>query len=125
MFVTSKFPHVSSADQDLPLVVPEDAPQEPFLESFRATISQLAAIDSKIISPLPADCTFSITIDTNDIPNQPEKWLAAGTGPGISESYPRSLRTTTPVRTAYIGPLSVEVYVEESISKGKFIVTNN
>lgn len=95
-------------------------------EQLRATMQRLSVCDASL-SDLPESCSFAVAVEvsnSDDIQTK-DDWV-------LSESQPRGTRredlilgksermgTMRPIRSVSLGPMLLEVYMEESTSKGK------
>ncbi|KAK7206400.1 DNA-binding protein [Myxozyma melibiosi] len=144
VFDVSGFPKIPLRDQDRDLKNIE-LKRPDMDEQFRVCIMKLSTM-SPMLGTLPTDCTFTITIELNDDAEAPtgptSKWVPAESQPqerdplpevtaasddgniavnGNVKTPPRNgmLPKFNPLRHIYMGPLSFDVWVEESKAKEK------
>ncbi|KAK9238116.1 DNA-binding protein [Lipomyces kononenkoae] len=95
-------------------------------EQYRTCIMKLSHTSS-ILGKLPPECTFTITIELNDDAKAPvghdSPWVPADSvtqtpGVPLRSGAPR----VRPLRNALMGPLSFDIWVEESKAKDKVVV---
>ncbi|KAK9345550.1 DNA-binding protein [Lipomyces starkeyi] len=125
VFDMTSFPKVSERDQHVEMKNLNFNMTE-MEEQYRTCIMKLSHTSS-ILGKLPADCTFTITIELNDDAKPPvghdSPWVPAdGITPKLGvplKSVPPKVR---PLRNVLMGPLSFDIWVEESKTKEKVVV---
>ncbi|KAJ8098312.1 DNA-binding protein [Lipomyces tetrasporus] len=125
VFDVTSFPKVSLREQDVEMknLTFNMTDME---EQFRTCIMKLSHVSS-VLGKLPPECTFTVTIELNEEANAPvghdSPWVPADdttSKPGTPlKSVPPKVR---PLRNVLMGPLSFDIWVEESKAKDKVVV---
>ena len=110
-------------------------------DSLRAAMIRTAYSDANL-SPLPEDCTFTLTIEMRDENTRPgnvvpyvaslycseitaneqettSPWMLAEHQPAPGEKHISMGGNTVPIRNVDVGPVRFEMWAEESRTKGK------
>jgi len=110
-------------------------------DSLRAAMIRTAYSDSNL-SPLPDDCTFTLTIEMREAHSRPgsvsipiqrladeqdttDPWIPATQQPEPGEKHVSVGGSTLPIRSVDVGPVRFEMWVEESRAKGKVPATED
>lgn len=121
VFDVSRFPVISSADLDIPMVRgslnDQDNGALPVIdmeEHFRAALTRLASCSS-MLGSLPQGCTFTVAIELRRdglAPvTHPQPWIPAQ--PPTAEQSSNVVVSAKPVRTVAAGEMIFETWIEK------------